>query len=135
MRTLIYVMCGALVAGTLAGCDDPLVVENPDNPERERVLNSPIDIENFIANAWTTVSGGTIGGTLATPTAGANDALQPQFLVMGLESYSGNSNFSMATRGAVPRNFIDNTRGNQTENGNVRDWRVLHRAARSALLG
>jgi hypothetical protein len=135
MRKLIHVLCGALVTGLVAGCDEPLSVQNPDQPERERVLNTPGDIENFIANAWVTVNAGTIGPGIAQTGAGANDALQPAFLVMGLESYSGNSNFAMATRGAVPRNFIDNSRGNLAELGNVRDWRVLHRAARSALLG
>ena len=135
MRKLIHMLCGALVVGMVAGCEDPLDVENPDNPERERVLNTPGDIETFIANAWVTVNGGTIGPAVAQTGAGTNDALQPQLIVLGLESYSGNSNFAMATRGAVPRNFIDNTRGNLAEIGNVRDWRVLHRAARSALLG
>lgn len=49
---------GALVATILAvgaaGCQD-LTVPNLNNPERERVLREPQDVEALIAGSWTTV--------------------------------------------------------------------------------
>lgn len=123
----IYTICGlvALLGGI--ACDQPLVADNENQPDRARALARAADVETFIANSYNSVFNGTIGGS--------NDALQPGFLVMGFESYSGNSNFNMATRGQIPRSFVDNNRGNQAETLQLRDWTFGHRAARSSAIG
>ena len=122
-----YSICGLVAALAVAACSEPLLVDNTNQPERERALSRPPDVETFIANSYNTINNATLGGS--------NDALQPGMLVMGLESYSGNSNFDMNTRGGIPRQRLDNTRGNTGENIHLRDWTVLHRAARSAAIG
>ena len=127
-------ICGLLALLGMAACQEPLLVDNENQPERERALSRPADVETFIANSYNTINNGTIGGV--TSTGGAiNDVLQPGMLVMGLESYSGNANFDMNVRGGIPRGIVDNSRGNSGENIHLRDWTVLHRAARSAAIG
>ena len=118
---------GVLVLVGMAACKEPLLVDNENQPDRARALSRPTDVETFVANSYNTINNATLGGS--------NDALQPGLLVMGLESYSGNSNFDMNTRGAIPRQRLDNTRGNTGEGIHLRDWTVLHRAARSAAIG
>jgi len=55
-------------------------------------------------------------------------------LTSGLESYSGNANFEMGPRGAIPRGVphIPNGRGNPAQAGNLRDFQRLSVTARSA---
>jgi len=131
-RTLVL---GAIVLAGTTACDDVLSVQNPDQPERERVLSTPADVEQFIANAYAVAHQATLGQGTTVAGGSTNDALQPQLLVMGMENLSGNANFGMAIRGGYPRVFIDNSRGNQTELGQLRDWRFGHRAARMAAIG
>ncbi|MDQ3696610.1 MAG: hypothetical protein M3373_01090 [Gemmatimonadota bacterium] len=126
MRKFYRLLGGLAVAGALAGCDDPLNVENENNPGIDNVTGRPSDLETLIANSW---------AIAFQATHGANGSLYPAFLVLGLESYSGNSNFCMATRGAIPRNQIDNARGNQCLGENYRDYQFGHRAARVAAIG
>ncbi len=120
-------ICGLLAVLGVAACDEPLVVGNENQPDRDRALGRPADVEVFIANSYVTIQNATLGGS--------NNSLQPGMLVMGLESYSGNANFDMNQRGGIPRGFVDNSRGNSGLDIHLRDWTVLHRAARSAAIG
>lgn len=122
-----YSICSLLALLGAAACREPLLVENENQPERERALSRPPDVETFIANSYNTINNATLGGS--------NDGLQPGMLVMGLESFSGNANFDMNVRGGVPRGMVDNSRGNSGQDIHLRDWTVLHRAARSAAIG
>ncbi len=122
-----YSICGALALLATAACREPLDVPNENQPERDRALSRPADVETFIANSYNTINNATLGGS--------NNALQPGMLVMGLESFSGNANFDMNVRGGVPRGMVDNSRGNSGQDIHLRDWTVLHRAARSAAIG
>jgi hypothetical protein len=122
-----YSICGVVAVLGVAACGEPLLVENVSQPDRERALTRPPDLETFIANSYNTINNATLGGS--------NDALQPGMLVMGLESFSGNANFDMNVRGGVPRGMVDNSRGNSGQDIHLRDWTVLHRAARSAAIG
>ncbi len=119
-------ICGLLALLGVAACQEPLLVDNENQPERARALSRPADVETFIANSFNSVHNGTLQ---------VNDALQAGMLVMGLESYSGNANFDMNVRGGVPRGMVDNSRGNSGQDIHLRDWTVLHRAARSAGIG
>ncbi len=133
MRELRYALYGAFTIG-LAACTDPLDVVNPNNPDRGRVFGNAADLEQLIASTYARVHAGTLGGATVL-TGGANDALQPQLQVMGMENVSSLANFAMGPRGAIPRNPITNARGSQGNIGNYRDWVVEHSAARMAALG
>src|SRR6266699_2345468 len=54
---------------------------------------------------------------------------------MGMENTSALANFAMGPRGAIPRTPIENTRNSTGDVGNFRDFTVLHRAARMAVIG
>ncbi len=133
MRELRYALYGAFTIG-VAACTDPLDVVNPNNPDRGRVFGNAADLEQLIASTYARVHAGTLGGATVL-TGGANDALQPQLQVMGMENVSSLANFAMGPRGAIPRNPITNARGSQGSIGNYRDWVVEHSAARMAALG
>lgn len=105
MRRLKSSIMGVLLLLAAAGCQEQLVVENTNNPDVERALARPSDVEAFVAGQFRQVYNAlwTTGG------------INPQLLVAGLESYSGNANFGMSTRGSVPRSLVDNSRGNGTD--------------------
>lgn len=133
MRTARSVLLGAALLGVLA-CTDFVQVDNQNNPDRNKLLATAADLENFIAASYNVAHQGTIGGATVLG-GGGNDALQPQLFTMGLENVSGLANFAMGPRGTIPRNAIDNTRGSQGNIGNFRDFAVEHRAARMATIG
>ncbi len=122
-----------LVVLTVAACTDPLAVGNSNQPDRNRVFTNAADLEQFVSNIYTNVHQGTLGGA-AVLDGGANDGLQPQLLVAGMENVSGLANFAMGPRGNIPRTGIPNTRGSTGNAGNYRDWEVEHRAARMGVL-
>ncbi len=122
-----------LVVLVVAACTDPLAVANSNQPDRGRVFTNAADLEQFISNIYTNVHQGTLGGAVVLD-GGANDGLQPQLLVAGMENVSGLANFAMGPRGNIPRTGIANTRGSTGNQGNYRDWVVEHRAARMAVL-
>ncbi len=99
-----------LVVLTVAACTDPLAVGNSNQPDRNRVFTNAADLEQFVSNIYTNVHQGTLGGA-AVLDGGANDGLQPQLLVAGMENVSGLANFAMGPRGNIPRTGIPNTRG------------------------
>jgi hypothetical protein len=120
------VLCGVTTLG-LAACGDMLVVDNLTDPDRDRALARPADVENFIAATYAQIQNATLGGS--------NDALQTQMQVMGMENTSALANFAMGPRGAIPRTPIENTRSSTGDGGNFRDFQVLHRAARMSAIG
>src|SRR2546426_1381710 len=128
-RSALY----GVITLALAACSDPLVVTNPNQPDRGRVFTNAADLEQFVASLYANIHQGTLGGATVLG-GGANDALQPQLGVMGMENVSSLANFAMGPRGAVPRNPITNQRGHQGNVGNYRDWVVGHRSARMAAL-
>ena len=50
MRRIRSVICG-LLALAAVGCDDKLIVENTNNPDRDRALARPTDVENLVAGS------------------------------------------------------------------------------------
>jgi len=130
MRTLQRVVLVVVFGlGAVAACNEPLDVANLNNPDRDRLLRTPADVEALIGQLYQNFNNATIGGS--------NDGLQPQLLTSGMESYSGNANFQMGPRGAIPRGnpHVDNGRGNPGEAGNLRDYQRLSVTARSAADG
>src|SRR5882762_1365944 len=126
MSKLRFVAAGVLALAFMA-CKETLVVENPTNPDRDRALSKPADVEAFIGSTYAQIQNATLGGS--------NDDLQTQLQVMGMENTSALANFAMGPRGSIPRTQIENTRNSTGDVGNFRDFTVLHRAARMAVIG
>src|SRR5258705_13507766 len=133
MSKFRFIAAGVLALGLLA-CKDTLVVEDQTDPDRDRALGRPADVEAFIGSTYAQIQQGTIGPQTAAGGAN-NDDLQTQLQVMGMENTSALANFAMGPRGAIPRTQIDNPRGGTGSDGNYRDFLVLHRAARMAAWG
>src|SRR2546422_8759108 len=121
MRT----MQGALIVLIgVAACD--LTATNLNNPDRDRLLRTPAAVEALVGQLSQNFHNASIGGS--------NEALNPQLLVSGMESFSGLGNFQMGVRAAVPRAnpHVDNNRGNAGEAGNLRDFQRLSTTSRTA---
>ena len=123
MRKSLYVLL-LLAVPWLGGCTDPLDVKNYNNPNRDDVLATPADLENWVIGtfntwfrAWTRQNG------------------RPQLFSMGLENHSELMNYNMGPRYLIPRNLFENTRGAQGTAEVNADFLALSRAARSAALG
>lgn len=123
MRKLLVVFCCSALLGA-CNSEDALDVVNRNNPDAERALGRPAELEALIGSSYNVVHKGTLGQT--------NDALQPQMQVMGLENSSALANFGMGARFAIPREAITNSRGNNTATGNFFDFRLNAQAAQSA---
>lgn len=122
MRRLTGTMLGLLAVAAI-GCSDQLAVENTNQPDVERALARPTDVENLVANQFRVVNQALWNVT----------NLQAQMAVMGMESFSTNANFGMGVRSGVPRSLIDNSRGNPA--GFFGTFQTLNSAARASALG
>ncbi len=107
----------------LGACKDPLAVSNINAPDRTRVLATPADLEQFVINTWAAYHDAQYG---------SNTSIFPQMLNMGMENFSDLNNFGMGPRGAIPRAFIDNGRGANFSEENLRNYQRYARAATSA---
>ncbi|MDP9349019.1 MAG: hypothetical protein M3P24_07750, partial [Gemmatimonadota bacterium] len=122
MRLNRYLAVGALM-GAIAGCSDlGLEVENPNNPDRQRVLANPSDVEGLASGQFQQVVSATLGSTERT---------QLSMMTMAFENASGLNNNGMGPRSIMPRGPIDNTRGNQYAGENFIPWRILSSVGRN----
>jgi hypothetical protein len=124
MRFIRY-LAAATVAIGLAGCENviDLDVQNINNPDRPRILTSPAENEALasaqfqqIVSAWY--------GALARP--------HLAMMTMAFENAAALNNNGMGPRSEIPRNPIDNSRGNQFDVENFATFRILHFVARNA---
>jgi hypothetical protein len=117
-----YITLAALVAGPLAfGCsDDPLSVQNKNNPNADALLSTTSGTETIVSKLIQQMFNGQYG---------SSNAIWPQTTVLGLESEATVANFGMNTRGAIPRLAISNAQGNDVQEGNNRDYSFLTRNA------
>jgi hypothetical protein len=115
----------ALSAFALASAcvDNPLDVDNVNNPDVDRVYASPANVETTISQLFKNMYNGQYN---------SSDDLWTQSMSMSFESHSQLGNFGMGTRAAIPRNPIDNSIGNGQADGNFRDFDHLSRNAKSA---
>lgn len=103
----------------VVACRDPLLVENLNNPETERVFATPEAIEAAVGSSYQVCRNNH-----------NEDNLYQQLLTMSGESFSGLNNFSMGPRSAIPRPpILNNKSANQAENGR---FAALQRGARFA---
>lgn len=114
---------GLAVVALAVGCQDPLDVDNENDPNVEQVLSNPGDVETAI--------GGTFREIHVTVVGGSNDNVDNQLKVMSFESYATVNNFGMNVRAPVPRDPILNSPGVNVQNGNYRDFLQLQVQARS----
>jgi hypothetical protein len=116
----------ALVLATVvigACVDNPMDIENKNNPDVSRVYASPGNVETTVSQLFKNMYNGTHGNP---------DNIWSQTMTMSFESHSQLGNFSMGTRAAIPRNPIDNSIGNTGNVGNFRDYDHLGRNVKSA---
>src|SRR4030088_2572524 len=131
----VYVIAGLAGLLSAVACKDPLNVSNPNSPDAQRALARPGDVEAIIGSSYNIAWQGTIGGLQPGTTASQNDNVNNQLAVMSFENSSSLANFNMGTRGSLPRNPLNNQKGNAGLVGNFWDFRTNDRAARSAADG
>jgi len=124
MRQLSLLTVG--IALSLAACKADLGVPNINNPDIDRALARPGDVESFILNAY---------GQMQQASFGVNGSIMPSLQTMAFENASGLANWGMGPRSAMPRAAIANSRGNPYEVENLVQYARLPRAARVAANG
>ena len=120
-RATWSLLAGAVVLGA---CSDPLEVDNTNNPNVASVLRTPRDVETLTGRLYQNVNQATVGF--------ANSSIHPQMLTMGLENASQLNNFGMGPRGSIPRQAIDNARGNSLQIENQRNFQRGQNASQTA---
>ena len=115
---------GMSVAITLGACrDNPLAVNNPDNPDITRVYGTPRDVETIVSKLFQQMWNGQ---------QGVSGNVGVQTMVLSLESASGLANFGFGARMSIPRGTISNALGNSNQSENFQDFDALSRNSRSA---
>jgi hypothetical protein len=123
-RNPVRLLAAASALALLGACvENPLDVDNKNNPDVDRVYASPANVETTVSQLFKNMYNGQYA---------ASDALWAQTLSMSFESHSQLGNFGMGTRAAIPRNPIDNSIGNGQADGNFRDFDHLSRNGKSA---
>jgi hypothetical protein len=126
-QTTIVRLCfgaAAMSAVLLVACrDNPLDVQNTQQPSVGGVFSSPLTTETAVSKLFEQLYNGQLG---------ASDDIFTQTITMSFESASQLGNFGMGTRGAIPRAPIDNSIGNNVAAGNFRDFDFHSRNARLA---
>lgn len=112
-----------VAALSAAACNDPLTVENKNNPDFSRAFATPGDIEQLIGGLYQQIH---------TGVHGASGSLTPQMAALSLATYGTVNNFAMGPRTAIPRSGIDNNRNNIADGENLRDFSHMSRRSRDA---
>lgn len=121
MRIFRHLAAALVVAGAW-GCSDIEVV-NPNNPDRDRTLANPADVEALAASQFQQVIGATHG---------AIGRIQTGMMTASFMSASTLANNGMGPRSAIPRQQIDNAVGNTYQGENFAEYRLLSFVARNA---
>ena len=114
------VVAGAFLSAT--ACADLLDVKNPNNPETDRVLASPADVEALIRDSYIQAK---------EPLLSA-DGINMQLGSVAFENSSTAANFGMIERSAFPRAAIINKTSNQFHPEYYEVWADEYAAIRSA---
>jgi starch-binding outer membrane protein, SusD/RagB family len=120
MRFSKYMAVAALVA-SLAGCD--LEVTNPNEPDRQRILASPAEVEALASSQMQQL--------LSARGLNFNN-VESMMKTASFENTSALANSGFGPRSAIPRGPIDNAVGNAYSTENFRDYRILSAVARNA---
>ncbi len=123
MRLKRYLVAATLLV-SIAGCaEDVLEVENPNDPDRGRILASPADVEGLAASQFQSVISATLGSIARVQTG---------MMTASFENSSGLANNGLGPRSGIPRQPIDNNRGNAYQSENFNDFRLLTAVARNS---
>lgn len=124
-RTKVRLICAAVLSASslVVACqDNPLAIDNSQQPDVSRVYGKPKDVETIISKLfqqmWNVQQG--------------NNGIGVQTMVMAFESHSALANFGLGARAAIPRGTISNSLGNSNQTENFNDFDGLQRNARSA---
>ena len=118
--SVVAAASGALV---LSSCNDnPLSVDNANNPDVPRVYSTPAGVESIVGKLFQQMWNAQMG----------NIGLGVQSQVMSFESHSGLANFGMGARASIPRQPVSNSLGNSDQDIIYNDFDQLTRNARSA---
>lgn len=123
MRNIRFAVAIGALLGTVAGCDSPLEIGNTNDPDRERILLNPDDVESLGSSVYQQVNSATLGSIARVQTG------------LGTASFmnaSALANNGLGPRGTLPRSQVDNGRGNAYAPENYNDFRILQQAARTA---
>ncbi|MFO7261625.1 MAG: hypothetical protein DIU52_010755 [bacterium] len=124
LRRLVASLAGITLVVALQACsDDALEVTNPNHPDRGRTLGNPADVEGLASAQF---------GAIINATLGDIARLQTSMAVMSFENAAtGLANNGMP-RGAIPRQVIDNSRGNAYSAEGYADFQFLSFVARNS---
>lgn len=104
------------------GCDNPLNVENENDPDRSRALGSPEDVESLIRDSY----------LQAKDVLLSADGINMQLGVVAFENSSTAANFGQHERSTFPRGPIINTSSDQFRPEYYEVWAGEYSAIRSA---
>lgn len=110
-----------LLGATLA-CSDVLDVGNPNNPETERVLATPADVEALIRGSYVQVLAPLL----------QSDGINMQLAAVSFENSPMAANFGMIERSAIPRSSFNNNIADQFHVDYYEVWAESYAAIRSA---
>lgn len=120
-----FIRLGALAGVvTLGACD--LEVINPNQPETERVLATPADVESLLGTTYLRWHIGVYGNSISNIRGMAD--------VMSFENFSSLANNGMGATISIPRPAIDNSIGNGFAAEHRRLYYIPSEAARTASL-
>src|SRR5690606_20232811 len=121
---LVSSLAGIALVVSLQGCsDESLGVANINHPDREKTLGSPAEVEGLASAQF---------GAIIMATIGDIARLQTSMAVMSFENAAtGLANNGMP-RGAIPRQVIDNSRGNAYSAEGYADFQFLSFVARNS---
>jgi hypothetical protein len=113
-----------VLVGAIAGCSDSmLAVDNPNNPDRGRVLGSAAEVESLASAQFQQIISATFGSTAGVETG---------MMTASFMNSSGLANNGLGPRSGLPRQPIDNNRGNAYAGDNFRDFRINTAVARNS---
>ena len=124
-RTKVRLISAAVLSASMAviACqDNPLAVNNSQQPDVAKVYGKPKDVETIISKLYQQMWN----------VQQNNNGIGVQTMVMSFESHSALANFGLGARAAIPRGTISNSLGNANQTENFNDFDGLQRNARSA---
>jgi hypothetical protein len=118
------IRCGVLAGAVgLGACD--LVVTNPNNPDTERVLARPSDVEALLGGQYLRWHTGTLGGTSISNVLGMAN-------VLSFENFSSLANNGQGQVISLPRPILNNAIGNGFAPEHRRNYFIQSEVARIA---
>ncbi|NJD11959.1 MAG: hypothetical protein FIB01_16455 [Gemmatimonadetes bacterium] len=117
-------LAAVMAVGVVVGCSDSmLAVDNPNSPDRGRVLGSASDVEALASSQFQQVINATWNSIYAVDIG---------MMTASFMNSSGLANNGLGPRSGIPRQPIDNNRGNAYQTDNYRDFRYNTAVARNS---